>query len=131
MYYYANASLQCHSYCTISDNMDHDVSMVYQIQKECIQHVQEKVQGLTKIMYFSNVCATQYKNQKNFLNLCNHSADFIVAAEWTFFATSHGKSPCDGIGGNIKCTVTKASLQRPCNDQILTQHNYLSFARKT
>ena len=66
MYYYVNASLQCHSYCIISDDMDHDVSMVYQIQKECIQHVQEKVQSLTKIMYFSDGCAAQYKNRKNF-----------------------------------------------------------------
>ena len=28
-----------------------------------------------------------------------------------FFATSHGKSPCDGIGGTIKHLVARASLQ--------------------
>ena len=49
MYYRVNDYLQCHSFCIISDDMNHDVSMVYQIQKECIQHVQEKVQGSTKI----------------------------------------------------------------------------------
>ena len=129
MYYYVNASLQCHSYCIISDDMNHDVSMVYQIQKKCIQPVQEKVESLTKIMYFSDGCAAQYKNRKNFLNLCNHS-DFSVAAEWIFFATSHGKSPCDSIGGTIKRTVTKASLQRPYNDQILTPAQLFEFCKE-
>jgi len=37
-----------------------------------------------------------------------------------FFATSHGKQPCDGIGGTVKHLTAKASLQRPYSDQILT-----------
>ena len=41
-------------------------------------------------------------------------------AEWIFFATSHGKSPCDGVGGFINCYVAKHSLQRPLHDQILS-----------
>ena len=32
-------------------------------------------------------------------------------AEWHFFATAHGKGPCDGIGGNLKRLARKASLQ--------------------
>jgi len=35
------------------------------------------------------------------------------------FATSHGKSPCDGIGGTIKRKMTRTSLQRPVTNQIL------------
>ena len=31
--------------------------------------------------------------------------DFDLAAEWTFFATSHGKQPCYGIGGTVKRLV--------------------------
>ena len=30
-----------------------------------------------------------------------------------FFANSHGKQPCDGIGGTVKRLTAKASLQRP------------------
>ena len=41
-------------------------------------------------------------------------------AEWIFFATSHDKSPCDGVGGFINCYVVKHSLQRPLHDQILS-----------
>jgi len=59
--------------------------LVHQIQKECIEHVKKKIQGLTKIVYFSDGCAAKYKNRKNFLNLCHHATNFNVAAEWVFF----------------------------------------------
>ena len=36
-----------------------------------------------------------------------------------FFATSHGKSPCDGIGGTMKRLVTRASLHVTEKNQIL------------
>ena len=35
-----------------------------------------------------------------------------------FLATSHGKGPCDGIGGTVKRLATKASLQRTLDCQI-------------
>ncbi|KAI9562528.1 hypothetical protein GHT06_009976 [Daphnia sinensis] len=31
-----------------------------------------------------------------------HEADFGLKAEWHFFASCHGKSACDGIGGTLK-----------------------------
>ena len=72
------------------------------------------------IEYFSDGCAGQYKNFKNILNLCHHVTDFGITARWSFFATSHGKSPCDGIGGTVKRLVARASLQRPLDNQILS-----------
>ena len=72
-----------------------------------------------KIFYFSDGCAEQC-NHKNFINLCHHQQDFSMDAEWIFFATSHDKSPCDGVGGFINCYVVKHSLQRPLHDQILS-----------
>ena len=36
-----------------------------------------------------------------------------MPAERHLFATSHGKGPCDGIGGTVKRLATRASLQRP------------------
>ena len=62
---------------------------------------------INKLHYFSDGCAGQYKNFKNFLNMCHHKQDFGLEAEWTFFATSHGKSPCDGIGGFVKRYIAK------------------------
>ena len=36
-----------------------------------------------------------------------------------FFATSHGKSPCDGIGGAVKRLTSIDSLHRTTNNHIL------------
>ena len=55
-----------------------------------------------KVVYFSDRCGGQYKNYKNFMNLCPHKQDFGLDAEWIFFATRLDKSPCDGIGGPVK-----------------------------
>ena len=34
-----------------------------------------------KMFYFSDGCTGQYKNCKNFMNLCHHSVDFGFEAE--------------------------------------------------
>jgi hypothetical protein len=67
--------------------------------------------------YFSDDASAQYKTKNNFINLCYHSTDFGMNAEWHFFATSHGKGQCDGVGGTIKCLAAYSSLQ---HHQILT-----------
>ena len=82
-----------------------------------------------KIIYFSDGAASQYKNFKNFINLCHHEKDFGCRAEWHFFATSHGKGPCDGIRGTVKRMATKASLQRLYQDQIMTPWQLYNFAK--
>ena len=82
---------------------------------------------MDKIFCFPDGCTEQYKNQKNFIDLCHHQQDFNMDAEWIFFATSHGKSPCDGVGGCVKCYVSKHSLQRPLLDQILSYQSVLDL----
>ena len=51
------------------------------------------------------------------------------------FATSHGKSACDGIGGVVKKVTAKARLQRPFENQVFNSsgHVYIlqrKFGRK-
>ena len=74
-----------------------------------------------------NGCGGQYKNKYNFINLCCHKKDFNTQAEWNFFATSHGKSASDGIGGTVKRLTRKTSLQRPVSNQILSLEAMYSF----
>ena len=50
-----------------------------------------KLPGLSIIIYFTDRCAGQYKNWKNYYNLCQHKSHFGLKASWVFFATSHGK----------------------------------------
>ena len=52
-------------------------------------------------------------NCKNFINLCHHQHDLNMDAEWIFLATSHGKSPCNGVGGFVKCFVEKQFTKTP------------------
>ena len=97
-------------FSVICDHLIHDTSGVYLFQKKLISLLKEKFPGVVKY-YFSDGAAGQYKNKKNFVNLANHEKDFGVLAEWHFFATSHGKGPCDGVGGTIKRLAAYASLQ--------------------
>ena len=83
--------LQKHSICFISDDMEHDTAFVYETQKHVTNYIKDNLPLVSKIYYFSDGCGGQYKNYKNFLNLCNHKNDFGLVAEWIFFATSHGK----------------------------------------
>ena len=76
---------------------------------------------LAKHVYYSDGAASQYKNIKIFVICASMLADHQVTAAWNFlFATSHGKSPCDGIGGTIKRLVARASLQATKEGHILT-----------
>ena len=51
----------------------------------------------------------------------------VLAVHGLFFATSHGKSPCDGIGGTAKHLTACKSLQHPIQDQILTTKDMFEF----
>ena len=44
-----------------------------------------------------------------------------------FFATSHGKGACDGIGGTVKRATYRESLRRTVSNQILTAQNMYAF----
>ena len=44
-------------------------------------------------------------------NLLFHESDFIIPADWNFFATSHGKEENDGVGGDVKNAVWRKTLQ--------------------
>lgn len=48
----------------------------------------------------------------------------------SFFATSHGKSPCDSIGGTAKRLPANASLQHSLTGQILTATDLFEFCDK-
>ena len=88
-----------------------------------------------RLIYFSDGCgggggrgcAEQYKHGKHFINICYHEQDFGMCAEWNFFATSHGKGPCDGVGRTVKRLAARASLQRAYDNYITTPLQLLQF----
>ena len=113
----------------MSDCLQHDTVAVYVFQKCLIEFLADKFNCCPhKIIYFSDGAAAQYKKRKNFLNLSHHKADFGVDAEWHFIAISHGKGPCDGLGGTVKRLAARASLQRPYEHQIMTLRQLYEWA---
>lgn len=118
------------SLCIISNCLRHDTIAVHVFLREVIQYLNGLINEIRHIHYFSDGSAAQYKNYKNFINLCHHQADFNISAEWNFFGTSHGKSPCDGIGGTAKRLAARASLQRPVENQILNPFDLFNFCNQ-
>ena len=76
----------------------------------------KKLLDTAKDIYFSDGAASQHQNKTNFINLAFHKKDFGVPLP----ATSHGKGPCDGVGGTAKHSAARSSLQTAYEDQIQT-----------
>ena len=131
--YYKHLGEERHlSYVVISDCLHHDTVAVYLFQKALIAFLKRVLPCYPKkIIYFSDGAASQYKNRKNFINLCNHEADFGIKAEWHFSATSHGKGASDGVGGTVKRLAARASLQRPYDQQIMTPLQLFEWANES
>lgn len=110
-YYKDGENLCVLSLVVVSDYLKHNIETVYAFQKKLVQHAKENVPGLKIIHYFSDGATSQYKNCFNMMNLSHHEEDFGIKAEWNFFATSHGKGPSDGVGGNFKRAAARASIQ--------------------
>ena len=92
--------------------------------------IKQKIGDIQVIHYYSDGAHSQCKNYKSFVNLCYHKIDHGIDAEWHFFATSHGKSVCDGIGGTAKSLATNASLKATERNHILTPIDLFNWAEK-
>ena len=120
------------SFVIISDCLNHDTVAVHLYQKHLISFLTNQFgHSPVRMIYFSDGASSHYKNCKNFANLCHHESDFNgIKAEWHFFATSHGKGPCDGVGGTVKRSAARASLQKPYNDQIMTPRQLFEYSKE-
>ncbi len=117
------------SMAVVSDHLSHDTVAVHAFLRPVLQYLRDLNPSLKKTKYFTDDSGAQYKNKKNFANLCADSLDFDgLDAEWHFFASCHGKSACDGIGGTLKRLARLASLQRNVNNQITTPESLFQWA---
>jgi hypothetical protein len=130
-YYPESGSIRHKSFCFVSDGRKHSSVMVYVFLHQLIEHLKKDHPSLKMIKYWSDGCGGQYKNKYNFINLYYHHQDFGIYAEWHFFATSHGKNACDGIGGTLKRSAARASLQRSFDQQILTPMDFFNYCQES
>ena len=131
LWHTVDETLEHRNICVVSDAKQHSTVTVYAFLSVVIPYLQTEFPDMKKVHYFTDGCVAQYKNKNNFVNLCHHEEDFGLEGEWNFFATSHGKSACDGIGGTMKRLLMKASLQRPYTDPILTSEAVMHFCTKS
>ena len=85
--------------CVISYCLTHYAITVHSFIKVTLKYLTQIHPQLSKLYYFTDGAASQYKNFKNINNLLHDERDFGLKAEWHFFARSHGKNACDGIDG--------------------------------
>ncbi|XP_074096802.1 uncharacterized protein LOC141525991 [Cotesia typhae] len=128
IYYTVNNKLEHKSLVIISDSNKHDAVAVHVFIEIITDYVKSLPDRCNKIYYFSDGAPQQFKNFKNFVNLYYHEDDFDIPAEWHFFATAHGKGPCDGIGGILKRLAARASLQLAVDKQITTPEELFEWA---
>ena len=119
--------LEHKSFCIMSDDLQHDTCFVYEVLKLITEYCRSNLPDIVEIQYFSDGCAGQYKNYKNFINLCLHKVELGLDATWNFFATSHGKGPCDGIGGSVKRLARLESLRRVAGKYLNTFDKLYEF----
>lgn len=131
--YHKNGETVVHEcFVVISDNNKHDTVAVHLFNKKMLDHIKLIFgeENVRRLIFFSDGCGGQYKNKYNFTNLCHYKDDFNVETEWHFFATSHGKGACDGVGGTVKRLASRASLQRPDDQQITTPFQLFQWAEQ-
>lgn len=131
IYYRENDECKHCSFVVISDCRHHDTYTVHVFQTELVRFLKDKFVNVKKMFYFSDGAPQHFKNKSAFVNLFHHYDDFNIAAEWHYFATSHGKGPCDGLGGAVKRLASRASLQMGTREQILTPMKLYDWAHKT
>ena len=78
-YYRSDDTLKHISYVVISDCMKHDTVSVHLFQRNLVRFLKDRFDATpSKMIYFSDGAASQYKNRKNFSNLCHRVEDFEV-----------------------------------------------------
>jgi hypothetical protein len=132
VHYKQGGDLKSLSLCVISDDERHNTNAYYVFQSKLVLYLKEHMLSisvsLNSIEYFTDGCAAQYKNFKNFINLFHHKEDFGVEARHTFFATGHGKSACDGLGGAVKRMATLHNLaNRQGSNPITSAQEFFDF----
>ena len=109
--------------------MTHDTVAVQLFVSKLISFLKNSI-DLKTIIFMSDGAVAHYKNRKNFAALCNFQSIHKIEAEWHFFATSHGKGPCDAIGGTLKRTAKWASFAREDGFTIKTPLELYNWAIK-
>ena len=110
-----------HGAASISTAADHRAEAVHAAVKSEI--VKLKDLGKTSIVVVSDSPISQYRNSKNVFLMKTLAEELGISIRLLFTECGHGKSPCDGVGGNIKTEVENALLRRHGERDLRTIHS--------
>ena len=79
--------------------------------------------GKKRFVICSDSPSAQYRNSKNVFLMRRFCEEFGISIRLLFTEAGHGKSPCDGVGGNTKTQVESVALDIHGNKEILTIHS--------
>ena len=94
----------------VSDSLDHDKKAVIAYTSILLEEVRLKFPDMRNVNIWTDGPSSQFKNKYVFAMLYSLQEKYEVTLSWNFFATSHGKGPCDALGGNIKRVVHQKVL---------------------
>ena len=117
------------SHCLISDSLNYNTNAVHQFIPAVLSDIRAKRPNATKFICFNDGASSQWKNCKNFFNLCYHNSDRGFEAELNCFATSHGKSSYGGIGVTVKRLTAQASLLMTSGEVISTTYEMFRWCQ--
>ena len=97
-----------HGFASLSDSSDHKAEAIHAALKHKIADLVEN--GKKRIVICSDSPTSQYRNGKNVYLMKRLAQELKISIRLLFTESGHGKSPCDGVGGNIKTQVEAAML---------------------
>ena len=72
------------------------------LEKMPVKSCTRDVVNQPRVLLWTDGTSSQYKNKYIFSLLPHLQLKHQLSITWNYFATSHGKGPCDAIGGNVK-----------------------------
>nr|XP_022298154.1 uncharacterized protein LOC111107308 isoform X2 [Crassostrea virginica] len=92
----------------LSDDINHDHNAVDHFFELAVSHISDLKIKFTKLIVFSDGCASQYKGKGSFADLSLKKCRI----ERNYFGSDHGKSECDGEVGSLNRSVDMAIVGR-------------------
>ena len=108
----------CHGFASLSDSSNHKAETIIAAIEPKIKELVEK--GKSKFTFCSDSPTSQYKNAKYVFLMKEIAIKYEISIRHLYTEAGHGKSACNGVGGNMK-TQVEAALQNDFGKQEVTQ----------
>lgn len=114
------------TFVCLSNSTKHDNDTVSYFNELILNQFLRGGLNISHCHYLTDGAVTQFKNFKQIINLCMHEEDYGCTAQNHFFATAHGKSEVDAVGGRVKRAAKRASIQGEVIRNVRELHAFVA-----